>query len=89
MTSVFYRALILVLGGAAGACGGLSTEANKELSSGYTGCRPGEITISEEQGHEIETWVAECRGRKFHCVRGGGIDFICSLDYQATSGGEQ
>jgi hypothetical protein len=43
-------------------------------SAGEVGCSPDEISVSGEEFHpglfqSGETWVAECRGRTFHCTQ--------------------
>jgi len=51
------------------------TPSRASLSAGQVGCRPSEITVSEEtvgnDGFTLssENWVAECNGRRFICTQ--------------------
>ena len=57
-----------------------------DYTSGYIGCDPLEIEISDTKAAQRRmTWVATCRGRKFYCSDrtylasgGGAIDMNCT-----------
>jgi hypothetical protein len=60
--------LLLVAGAPLLGC----TPSRQALTAGEVGCRPGELSISHQEssggwGQTAETWVAECRGRRFVC----------------------
>lgn len=53
-------------------CAQLQQQAISErqtVSSGFIGCPPAEIAISQQQSL---TWTAQCRGKTFYCVVGNG-----------------
>lgn len=43
----------------------MAIEERSKVSSGYIGCPPGDITISDQTS---TTWTATCRGHVFYCT---------------------
>ncbi len=74
--------LVLALGGVVG-CANLTS-----VTSGQIGCPPEEIQILEEDsGWNTKTWVAECRGKRFHCTEvsaGNSAQFDCTEEAAET-----
>jgi hypothetical protein len=57
-----------------------------EVSSGYVGCGPDQIEISDYQrGFVAETWRARCGGRVYQCSRSGGGGTMIGRTYVASA----
>jgi hypothetical protein len=64
--------LTILAAAALSGCAGLQqqlVDERKTVSSGFIGCPPAEIAISDGQSL---TWTAQCRGKTFYCVVGNG-----------------
>jgi len=61
----------------------------KSITSGQIGCSPEDIRITEEEaGQTSKNWVAECRGKRFHCTEasaGHTIQFYCTEEISVTN----
>lgn len=44
-----------------------------KVSSGHVGCSPNDVVVSDQERSAtgLDTWLAECQGRKFSCARLG------------------
>jgi hypothetical protein len=57
------------------------TASKSQYSAGHIGCPEAEITIvSETGGWMANSWVAECRGKTFHCVYMTGGRVSCTQE---------
>lgn len=55
------------------------TASKEQYSAGHIGCPQDEITVvSETGGWMANSWVAECRGKTFHCVYMTGGRVSCT-----------
>jgi hypothetical protein len=65
---------------------GCATARYETLSSGYVGCRPDEIVISDLQNEFWAlSWTATCRGRIFYCSA-TGRGYTCAPAIPLPSG---
>lgn len=57
----------LLFAGLLAGCAGMPTidEERQVASSGFIGCAPAEIAVSD---HQRYTWTATCRGKVFYCT---------------------
>lgn len=55
------------------------TASKEQYSAGHIGCPSEEvIVVSETGGWMANSWVAECRGKTFHCVYMTGGRVSCT-----------
>lgn len=55
------------------------TASKEQYTAGHIGCPQDEITVvSETGGWMANSWVAECRGKTFHCVYMTGGRVSCT-----------
>jgi hypothetical protein len=72
----------VILTALAGCFGG---GALRSASSGYIGCLPGEIEITNDDvAYGRRTWDATCRGRTFHCSGVAKAGMSCVEDRAAV-----
>lgn len=68
-------------------CVSMLREARQDASSGFLGCPPREIVLTDERG---ATWTASCRGKRHYCSSAGDV-VACALEQgtpaSATPGG--
>lgn len=59
-------------------------------SSGQLGCRPDEITISDDNiGWSTRSYVAACHDRRYQCSGGRGMQLSCTRVDESTPPGKQ
>ena len=55
------------------------TASKEQYTAGHVGCPQDEITVvSETGGWMANSWIAECRGKTFHCVYMTGGRVSCT-----------
>ena len=55
------------------------TASKEQYSAGHIGCPSEEITVvSETGGWMANSWIAQCRGKTFHCVYMTGGRVSCA-----------
>ncbi len=55
------------------------TASKEQYTAGHIGCPSDEITVvSETGGWMANSWIAECRGKRFHCVYMTGGRVTCT-----------
>jgi len=60
---------------------GCGESALRSVSSGYVGCSPDEIEITNDDiGFSNRSWDAACHGRIFHCSGAGKVGMSCVED---------
>lgn len=74
----FAAAIVLALGSLVFGC----APSREALTAGEVGCPPSELSVHDEDSssgwaQSADTWIAECRGRRFVCteVVTSGVDF--------------
>ena len=78
MRRLFVAGFVLVL---LSAC----TASKEQYSAGHIGCPAGEITVvSETGGFMANSWIAECRGKTFHCTYMTGGRVACTPEVAKT-----